>query len=505
MRRPESILILGGGTAGWMAACLFQHHWGHQGTAVQVIESSEIGIIGVGEGSTPQLKIFFDRLGVTEAEWMPRCNATYKTGIEFVGWSQHPGHEQYFHPFPTRLDRETSTTFFAETLRRRRREPVRAHPDAFYLSTWLAQNRRAPGAVQGQEFGVSYGYHFDAHLVGSFLREVAERRGVVRIEAKIANLEIAENGDVSALIAADGRRFSADLFIDCSGFHSVIVGGALGEPHVSFADNLFNDRAIVFATEPERDWPPCATRATALEAGWAWRIPLTNRCGNGYVFSSRFKSPERAEIEFRRHAGVASDVEARHLPMKIGRLDRCWVRNALAVGLAQGFVEPLEATALHVVLTTVETFISTLSGLGDTERSRNAFNALVSSRIEGIRDYLVCHYKMAQRRDTDYWRAASNVPVSASLDGILKCWFAGQDLSQEIVRQRIGRNYSSMSWHAMLAGYGVFPPLRSAADAAMSLERTSFEPEIVAAGVFFPEHGEALERLRRAHSTIRRS
>ena len=493
MPLPSAIVILGGGTAGWMAACLFRHNW--KDANITVVESAEIGIIGVGEGSTPQLKLFFDSLGIGEAEWMPCCNATYKTGIEFAGWSERAGHERYFHPFPTSLDRETSPAFFAQAMRRRQCEKVNAHPDPFYLSSYLAATRRAPLPPADSGLEVSYGYHFDAHLVGDFLRDVAVRRGVDRVEATIADVEIGPGGDVSALVASDGRRFSADLFIDCSGFRSAIVGSALGEPHLSFSENLFNDRAVVLPTPVSSDGPQCATRSTALEAGWAWHIPLTNRSGNGYVFSSRFKSPEEAAAELRRHAGVGPEVEVRHLAMKIGRLERCWVRNALAVGLSQGFVEPLEATALHVVLTTIETFISTLSGLGDTERSRKAFNAHVAARIDGIRDYLVCHYKMAQRRDTDYWREAARVPVSASLDAILNCWFAGGDLSQEIARQGIGRNYSPMSWHAMLAGYGVFPPARSPSPRLPRADDVvSIEAMVRSNGSRFPDHRAILER-----------
>ena len=218
-------------------------------------------------------------------------------------------------------------------------------------------NARRPVAPPNFPFLTTYGYHFDAYLVGDYLREVAVARGVERIEATIASVEVEGDGLVAALVAGDGRRIEGELFVDASGFRAAIIEGALGEPHRSFANNLFNDSAVVMPTPVPATGPEAATRSSALSAGWAWHIPLTNRCGNGYVYSSRFIAPDAAEAELRAHAGAGTEVEARHLKMKVGRVERSWVGNCLAVGLAQGFVEPLEATALHVVMATVDRFV----------------------------------------------------------------------------------------------------------------------------------------------------
>ena len=499
-RQPSSIVVLGGGTAGWMAANLLQHHWGPLGTKVALIESSDIGIIGVGEGSTPQLKHFFDTLGIGEAEWMPRCNATYKTGIEFVGWSQRPGFERYFHPFPTAVDGFTAPQFFYNTRARRTGRDVWAHPDRFFLPTALAHQRRAPLAPPNFPFATSYGYHFDAHLVGAYLREVATRRGVEHVDARIASVELDPQGGVAALVAEDGRRFAAELFVDASGFRAMIIEGALKESHRAFAENLFNDRAVVTPTPLPGRGPGVCTRATAKSAGWIWHIPLTSRVGNGYVYSSRYIDDEAAAAELRQHLGLSPDAEVRHLRMRVGRVERSWVRNCLAIGLAQGFLEPLEATALHVVLATVEGFIKTVAAAGQTDEARQAFNEDIGRRYEGIRDYIVCHYRTAQRRDTDYWRdAAGHDHLSDSLKGIITAWFTGADLEREVAEQDIARYYTAMSWHCMLAGYGNFPDdsrIRPPGDDIEQFDLAEIDRFITGCAMNFPPHEKALGLLR---------
>jgi len=496
-QRPASILILGGGTAGWMAANLFQHRWGPHGTRVALIESSEIGIIGVGEGSTPQLKAFFDTIGISEREWMPRCNATYKAGIGFIGWSDRPGFDSYFHPFPTAADAHTAGKFFYNTQARRTGRDVWAHPDRFFLNTAIAHQRRAPAGAD-VPYQASYGYHFDAVLLSRYLKEVATSRGVEHVDAKIASVELGEDGNVAALQAEDGRRFEADFFVDASGFRAFIIEQALGEPRRSFADNLFNDRAVVTPTPLPAEGPGCCTLATAKSAGWIWHIPLTNRIGNGYVFSSRFIDRDAAAAELRAHLGLSPDAEVRHLEMRVGRVERSWVRNCLAIGLAQGFLEPLEATALHIVLTTVEGFIAEI----DADASRDRFNDVTARRYEGIRDYIVCHYRSALRRDSDYWRdAGAMTELSDSLKGIITIWFTGAELDREVAAQDIAGYYSAVSWHCMLAGYGNFPDASKLSPPGPDVARVDMDEIdrfIAECARAFPRHAEALGMLEDA-------
>ncbi|MEO8548192.1 MAG: tryptophan halogenase family protein [Sphingomicrobium sp.] len=497
-RRPSTILVLGGGTAGWMAASLFQHHWGPLGTRVALIESSEIGIIGVGEGSTPQLKAFFETLGLSEQQWMPRCNATYKAGIEFVGWSDRPGFDRYFHPFPAASDPQTAGKFFYNTQARRTGRDVWAHPDRFFLGTAIAHQRRAPIAEPGAPFAASYGYHFDAVLLGRYLKEVATGRGVEHVDARIVEVELGEDGDVVALQAEDGRRFEADLFVDASGFRALIVEQALREPRHSFGYNLFNDRAVVAPTPLPPQGPGSCTLATAKSAGWMWHIPLTNRIGNGYVYSSRYIDRDAAAAELRAHLGLADDAELRHLEMRVGRVENSWVRNCLAIGLSQGFLEPLEATALHIVLTTVEGFIAEI----DSDADRDRFNAAIARRYEGIRDYLVCHYRTALRRDTDYWRdAGAMTDLSESLKGVITAWFTGAELDREILGQDIAGYYNEVSWHCMLAGYGNFPDasrLQPPGPDIVLVDMAAIDRFVAEAARAFPPHLEALGILEAA-------
>jgi len=494
---PKSVIILGGGTAGWMTASLLNHRWADRGTRISLIESKDIGIIGVGEGSTPQLKAFFDKIGVEESEWMPRCNATYKAGIEFYGWSDRPGHEHYFHPFPTDVDHFTQPRFFYATRARRTGRDVPAHPDPFFVPTRIAHDGLAPVAPANFPFFVSYGYHFDAFLIGAFLRELGVGRGIEHVEARIASVELDEQGAVRALVADDGRQFEADLFVDASGFRAAIIEGALGEPHRPFAANLFNDRAVVTPTPLPADGVRACTRSTAKSAGWIWHIPLTNRIGNGYVYSSRYIDPENAAAELRSHLGLADDIEVRHLQMKCGRIERSWVKNCLAVGLAQGFLEPLEATALHIVIATVESFLDAWD-----EDRRDQFNAAIARRYEGIRDYIVCHYRTALKADTDYWRDAAKLDtLSDSLKGLITAWFTGADLEQEVLRQDIARYYSPMSWHAMLAGYGNFPEpnrLKPPGPDISPIDMADVDRFVSGCAMNFPTHAEALARLSEA-------
>ncbi len=498
---PRRIVVLGGGTAGWMAACLIAHRWGSRGSTVTVVESPDIGIIGVGEGSTPQLKAMFDTLGIAEADWMPACNATYKTGIAFHGWSSRAGFDRYFHPFATNLDHHTASKFFFNTRARRTGRNVCAHPDRFFLPARLAAERRAPLAPPHFPFEIGYGYHFDATLVGLFLRgHAVAKLGVIHLERTVRSVAIDARGHVEALRCDDDERIDGDFFIDSSGFRGVIVQEALHEPFQSFADNLFNDRAVAMPTPSDPGPLACETRATALSAGWVWKIPLTNRTGNGYVYSSAHLSADQAEAELRAHLGVTDSAPpVRHLRMKVGQVARSWVRNCVAVGLAQGFIEPLEATALHIVQATVEGFIDTFEAGEFTDAQATKFNTAIAARYEGIRNYIVAHYRFNQRAESDYWRAnATNQHLSDSLKALMTCWYRGEDLSAEIAAQDIARYYAPLSWHCLMAGYGTFPDdakLKPPEPGLGAADMAWIDRFVAGCALNFPKHDAALAAL----------
>ncbi|MBU6267694.1 MAG: tryptophan 7-halogenase [Sphingomonadales bacterium] len=497
MNPPLRLAIVGGGTAGWMAANLLAQRWADRGVHILLVESPDIGIIGVGEGSTPTLKKFFEMLGIAESEWMPACHATYKASIRFTGWSPASGMADYSHPFLTQVDLHTEDAFTRNCGNRRLGHDVPTRPDDFLLNGVLAAQGKAPVAPPNFPFRMEYGYHFDSGLLGEFLRVRAVARGVEHLAREVVEVAQAENGDIAALVTREGERIAADVFIDCTGFAALLMRGALKVPFRSFKANLFNDAAVVLPT-PAHTNPPVETGATALSGGWAWSIPLTNRVGNGYVYSRDFLSPDAAEAELRAHLGLRdSAVAARHLTFNVGQLERHWERNCVAIGLAQGFIEPLEATALHLVLNTVDQFINRFEAGDFTARHRDAFNAAISDRIERVRDYIVAHYKLNTRDDSDYWRAnRANDALSPALLQILDTWFRRADLVALLDGQRELSHFGSASWHCLLAGYGAFPPpaaeprddvdFHHANDIARFLDGCALN---------FPDHAEMLVRM----------
>ncbi|MDP1027335.1 tryptophan 7-halogenase [Sphingomonas sp. KR1UV-12] len=458
MKPPGRVVILGGGSAGWIAANLLAVAWGRHGTAVTLVEAPDIATIGVGEGSTPSLKRFFADIGIAERDWMPRCQATWKVGIRFAGWSPAAPWPDYSHPFTTQVDVHTEDAFILNCRNRRLGHDVPVQPGDFLLNGRLAADGKAPMTPPNFPFRMEYGYHFDAGLLGDYLREVAVGRGVIHRQARVTAVTRADNGDIAALATDRGEAIEGDVFVDCSGFAGLLIERTLGVPFRSFGDNLFNDAAVVMPTPMDRA-PPVETVATALSNGWCWTIPLQNRFGNGYVYSSAFTGADAAEAELRGVLGVGDDQPARHLTFRVGQLARHWERNCVAVGLSQGFIEPLEATALHLVLNTVELFVRHYEQGEFSARHRDAFNATISARIEGVRDYIVAHYKLNTRTDTDYWRAnAANMALSEPLRRVLDLWFRRGDLAEELRRRSDQTQFGNVSWHCLLAGYGAFPP-----------------------------------------------
>jgi len=497
MSSGKKIVIVGGGTAGWMTANLMASEWQKLGFDITLIESPQIGIIGVGEGSTPLFKGFMDSLGVPESEWMPECNATYKIGITFKDWSTKDGFSSYFHHFLAQPDQFTAAAFFHNSLLRENGLDVEAHPDDFFLSTWLANNKLSPVAPENFPFEVGYAYHFDAHLVGKLLARKAVEKGVKHREALIAEVIVAENGNIAGLRTDQGELIEADLYVDCTGFRSQIMQQALKVPFISYSENLFNDTAVVFPTKQFNEIES-RTLARAMKNGWSWSIPLTNREGNGYVFSSAFCSRDEAETEFRTTLGLLDDpVEARFINMKVGRVERSWVGNCLAVGLSQGFIEPLEATALDVVKETAQGFVEAYTRGGFTEKYRDEFNANVNSLFETIRDYIVCHYKVNTRNDTEYWQEnRRNENISDSLKTIVSAWEAGKYLVDELAKSKLSGYFLHYSWICLFAGYGIFPEnLKRGKDIAYKYSMRDINDFIRRCGMNFKPHREQLDLL----------
>lgn len=463
MAQSFKIVILGGGTAGWMAANLFAHKWADKladkSLTITLVESPDIGIVGVGEGSTPTLKRFFSMLGIGDSDWMPQCNATYKMNIAFENFSPASGITRYSHPFISQIDTFTQRAFMVNARTRRLGLDTHTNPGDFLLNGVLAKQNKGPQTPANFPFSIEYGYHFDSHLLGAFLQQHAIGLGVDHVQANVESIKQHPNGDIAALHYKEGIEISADLFVDCSGFSSVLMQKTLGVKFNSYKDNLFNDSAAVVPT-PIGEQIPVETTSTALSAGWCWKIPLTNRFGNGYVYSSDFVSKNDAEQELKNHLQLNENAECRHLSMKVGALEKQWQNNCLGIGLSAGFIEPLEATALHLTQISIEQFILEFEEGGFSNRLQGQYNAKMQYRTERTRDYIVAHYKLNTRNDSEYWRAnRNNMHLSESLLQILDVWYKRGDLEAEINRQDLSTHFNAVSWNCLLAGYGAFPPL----------------------------------------------
>ncbi|MDT0594450.1 tryptophan halogenase family protein [Glaciecola petra] len=464
----KNLVILGGGTAGWMTANLLQKFLSSD-FRVHLVESANIGSIGVGEGSTPHLKQFFDMLNIQEDTWMPECHATYKNGISFVNWTNHLDRNQYFHPFPSATDRQTAGVFLQQCMHRLNGKNALCTPDAFFLSAQLSANALAPLTKNRQsQVPLNYAYHFDSLLLGKFLAKIALKAGVKHTLGKFISAQQDAQHNIKSirvqLESCDREpnnlpqelEIQADFFIDASGFSSLLLEKVQHVDFESFANNLYNDSAIALPTAPANPLKS-ETRASALKFGWAWHIPLTNRTGNGYVFSSKYTNFERAETELRQHLNVDDSITARHLKMRVGRMKKAWKNNVVAIGLSQGFIEPLEATALHLVMESIGLFLKTFKNGEYTDQSRDIFNQNIKDRYEGIRDYIVCHYKVNTRNDSNYWQDnRAMTDYSENLKALLSRWDAGKDITPVLEERNMSRYYPAISWFCLLAGYGRF-------------------------------------------------
>ncbi|MDE3272152.1 tryptophan halogenase family protein [Pseudoalteromonas sp. G4] len=459
MAIPKKIVVLGGGSAGWMAASLLHHSWASKGVEITLIESDMIGVVGVGEGSTPSLKYFFEKLQIAENEWMPFCNATYKCGISFPNWTSHLEENEYFHPFYSDHDWKTGQAFIHNCNVRRQGYDIQTRPNHYWLQAKLAKNNLSPKLKKPQNKELDYGYHFDSQKLGEFLKNRAIKLGIKHI---IGTVDVVNNDNkgVQSLTLSCGKTINGDLFIDATGFASLLLQKTLKVPFISYEDYLLNDSAIAIPTETltDDDISP-QTVSRALSAGWAWTIPLRNRNGNGYVYSSKYISPEDAEAELRAYLGISErdDIKARHIKMRLGRVAKHWHLNVLGVGLSQGFIEPLEATALSCIQYTVEHFIETIETGADITTLQEPFNQQINTVYDAIRDYISAHYRLNTRDDSAYWRDNRAAESPEKLSKILMSW--DDPSSQfESTLQKLNAEvmYFSPSWYCLLAGKGRF-------------------------------------------------
>lgn len=465
----ESVLIVGGGTAGWMTA-LYMSHKLPQKTEIRLVESSDIGIIGVGEGSTPYMKNFFDELGIAESEWMQATDATYKSGIRFENWCAEPQYNAYFHPFFNEFDIQPAEMFFYNSGLKRRGFKADAKPDHYFTASYIAEQYRNPKPIKAINKHVDYAYHFDSVKLARFLRDKAIGQGVKHIVANISHAQLksgpsdTEQG-IDKVITDQGEELTADFFVDCTGFRSLLIQDALKQPFQSYNDWLFNDSAVAIQTPLDQQGYKSQTNSKALTCGWMWQIPLTSRWGNGYVYSSQYLSPQDAEAELRSELKLeeATDIKVKHLKMKVGRIDNHWHKNCVAIGLSQGFIEPLEATALMLVQFAIQNFTAILSKTGSRITSYQqadieAYNIEMNRLFEGVKDYITLHYLLNTRQDSQYWiDAREKTKVSHRLKTLLDAWDQGKDFEVALNAIHEQLVYLRPSWYCILSGMGRHP------------------------------------------------
>jgi tryptophan 7-halogenase len=413
-RRIRSIVIVGGGSAGWMTAAALSTTL-TQGCTITLIESDEIGTVGVGEATIPPIRTFNQTLGIDERDFVKATQGSFKLGIEFVDWAKL-GH-RYFHPFGPHGKPFDIIDVHHHWLRAKAAGETSAFDDHSMAWAIAKQNRFSPPSPDPRNVlsTFDYAYHFDAGLYAAYLRKHSEARGVTRIEGKVgAVLQNSESGFIESVTLEDGQVFSGDLFIDCSGFRGLLIEGALQSGYQDWTHWLPADRAVAVPCAKNGD-PTPYTRSTAREAGWQWRIPLQHRTGNGYVYSSKFISDEDAAATLLANLDGEQLADPRPLRFVTGRRNSYWVKNVVAIGLSSGFLEPLESTSLHLIQAGISKLLALFPDRDFDPIVTAEYNRIAITEVERIRDFIILHYKLTQRDDSDLWRYCSTMEVPETL------------------------------------------------------------------------------------------
>lgn len=480
----RDVLIVGGGTSGWMTAAYLWKAFGSR-VRITVLEAPAIPKIGVGEATVPNLqKVLFDFLGIPEDEWMPQCNAAFKTAVKFVNWrKREPGapDNHFYHPFGIlpNIDGIPLPQYWFH-LTGGRGEPV---DYACFREPPLMDAKLAPRTRDGKK-AVPHAWHFDAHLVADFLMRWAVARGVVHVKDQVRHVALDEQGAIARVECVSGLSASADLYVDCTGFRSLLIQGALGEPFIDMSDQLLCDSAVAGAipNDDARDGIEPYTSAIAMDAGWTWKIPMLSRFGAGYVYSSKFASEDQATRDYAALFGLDPDkVHFNKIRFRTGRNARAWVKNCVSIGLSSCFLEPLESTGIYFITAAIYQLAKHFPAEGCAPGLVESFNREIEFMFDDSRDFLQAHYFTTSRDDTAFWRACKNeLALSDPMRDKISRYKAGLPINAPLSSEddyyasfdvEFRNFWTNGSYYAIFAGMGFlpdtpYPPLAYRADAA---------------------------------------
>lgn len=451
MKPIQKIIIVGGGTAGWIAAAMFANEFKHAKIHIELIESNEIGTIGVGESTIPPFLELINTLEINEIDFIQKTQASFKLGIQFQDWRVKG--ESYFHPFGTMTAGMNHFRCYQLWLKSTMNGENFALQDFSPCNSMAQQGRfllpRLAEKTPLQD--ASYALHLDARLVANYLRDYAEALGVIRTEGKITQVIKKEDDFIDKVYLQSGKEIGGDFFIDCSGFHALIIEKTLGVSYCDWSNYLPCDRAVAVQTANTGDTVPF-TRATARDHGWTWRIPLQHRTGNGYVYASKFCSDDEAVNTLMNVVDGEALTEPRVIPFKTGVRDEIWTGNCLALGLASGFIEPLESTAIHLVVRGMVHFLRRYPDAQCDKSLVKEYNRRMKMDYEEIRDFIVLHYCLTEREDTPFWRWCKNMELPIALQETIDLFKVQGGLPEQI-----DPLFAPESWRSVAEGMGLRP------------------------------------------------
>ncbi|MCR2832800.1 tryptophan halogenase family protein [Parerythrobacter lacustris] len=493
----ERIVIVGGGTAGWMTAAALSRVAQGNDVTITLIESEMIGTVGVGEATIPPFVEFNQLLGIDERELMAEAQASFKLGIQFVNWGKIG--DSYIHPFGA-YGYQMGGIAFHQVWHRFRQAGDKRPIQVYNLETMAAYFGKF---LRTEDYNkrddlppINYAYHIDATRYAKFLRGYAEKRGVIRREGRVTDATIdGESGFVASVTMEDGEVIPGDLFVDCSGFRGLLIEQALHTGYEDWRHLLPCDRAVALPCEREDgSGPPPYTRATAHRAGWQWQVPLQTRNGNGHVYCSEHMSDDEAlDILVKNMAGKPA-AEPNFLRFVTGRRKKFWNKNVVAIGLAAGFMEPLESTSIHLIHTGINKLIAVLSLDGITQTQEDSFNRLTAKEYNRIRDFLILHYNATARDDSEFWNYVRTMPVPETLTEKIELFRANGQIFREE-----DELFTETSWAAVMMGQGIQmaghnPVADSMTPATIKGELDEMEKSIRFLVENMPLHGEYLAK-----------